>query len=327
MSQEKISIIIPIHNSESYINRCIDSLVKQTYENIEIIIIENGSTDNSYELCSEWAKKDKRIKLLHLPSGNVSLARNTGLKNVTGHYYMFVDVDDYVDPTICEKLISSAIKNKSDMTFCRIANVHKSGKIVPIPESGLKDFMDNDHVECWFETDMRHGVWRILFLTSKFVDITFDEIVNIHEDHLYFFQAKMRCSSCSIVDEPLYFYNYNYDLPTYQAKKYYRPNSNLIYKHYSLGLKEFFEHYGRDNLARAYQYQTLMELETMIIFNEEKYRRKIKELLSEDFWKQIDNRKNYKQFLKLKKLNLKTKIGYILLRHHMFGTYKFLKHS
>ena len=91
-----ISVIVPVYNVEEYLDRCIESIVNQTYKNLEILLIDDGSTDNSYNICDKWAKKDNRIKVVHKENGGVSSARNVGLDVATGDYIGFVDSDDYI---------------------------------------------------------------------------------------------------------------------------------------------------------------------------------------------------------------------------------------
>lgn len=106
----KISIIVPVYNVEKYIRRCIDSLIAQTFEKIEILLIDDGSKDSSGTICDEYALKDNRIKVIHKENGGVSSARNAGLDSATGTYIMFCDPDDYVEPTWCERLYRSIIR-------------------------------------------------------------------------------------------------------------------------------------------------------------------------------------------------------------------------
>ena len=131
--EEKIRVIVPVHNAEETIDRCVASIVGQTYGNIEIILVENGSVDKSYEKCAAWAAKDERIRLLRSEKG-VSKARNAGL-DMTGeyNYFAFVDADDYVDVTMYEKLLKKALEEDADMTFC-LTNSVQSGKITPYEE-------------------------------------------------------------------------------------------------------------------------------------------------------------------------------------------------
>lgn len=111
-----ISIIIPIYNVEKYIKQCVDSIINQTYKNIEIILVDDGSPDNCPEICDEYAKSDNRIKVIHKKNGGQSDARNAGLEKVTGDYVMFVDGDDWIDKDTCEKCIISA-KNDADLVM------------------------------------------------------------------------------------------------------------------------------------------------------------------------------------------------------------------
>ena len=101
---ELISIIVPVYKAEKHLSECIDSIISQTYENFELILIDDGSPDNSGKICDEYAEKDKRIRAIHKENGGVSSARNTGLDNASGEYITFIDSDDFVDKQYLEKL-------------------------------------------------------------------------------------------------------------------------------------------------------------------------------------------------------------------------------
>lgn len=107
----KFSIIVPIYKVEEYIERCVTSLIEQTYPNIEIILVDDGSPDNCPKICDNYAKKDSRIKVIHKVNGGLSDARNAGLKIATGDYIIFVDSDDYVNKNMCEQMLEYAKKN------------------------------------------------------------------------------------------------------------------------------------------------------------------------------------------------------------------------
>ena len=117
MPMPKVSIIVPVYNVASYIRQCIDSLVNQTYENIEIICIDDGSTDESGEILDEYAKTDSRIKLLHTSNSGVSSARNTGLSLASSEYLLFVDGDDWIDTATCQKAISIISAESADVVM------------------------------------------------------------------------------------------------------------------------------------------------------------------------------------------------------------------
>ncbi len=113
-----ISIIVPVYNTEKYLKDCVDSLVGQTYENVEIILVDDGSTDNSPSLCDTFAEKDGRVKVIHKVNGGLSDARNTGMSISEGEYIMFVDSDDWLDKKTCEELLREAELEVSDIVMC-----------------------------------------------------------------------------------------------------------------------------------------------------------------------------------------------------------------
>ena len=110
----KVSIIVPVYNSERYINRCVDSLIGQTLSDIEILLVDDGSSDNSSAICDEYAVKDNRIKVFHQKNAGAGAARNTGLEHAQGEYIGFVDSDDYVDINMYETLFCAAEKYNAD---------------------------------------------------------------------------------------------------------------------------------------------------------------------------------------------------------------------
>ena len=123
---EKISIIVPVYNSEKYLNKCINNLIKQTLTDIEIIIINDGSIDNSDKIIRSY--KDKRIKYLNKKNEGIAVTRNKGIKKSTGKYITFVDSDDYIDITFCEKMFNKAEKEKCDIVICDYYNINNHSK-------------------------------------------------------------------------------------------------------------------------------------------------------------------------------------------------------
>ena len=117
VKNEIISIVVPVYNVEKYLPECIDSLISQTYSNIEIILVNDGSTDNSGEICDNYSKIDNRIKVIHKENGGLSDARNEGLKNISGKLIMFIDSDDYIDRNLVETLYKNLIKEQADISI------------------------------------------------------------------------------------------------------------------------------------------------------------------------------------------------------------------
>lgn len=125
---KKISIIVPIYKVEDYLERCVDSIVNQTYKNLEIILVDDGSPDNCPTICDELAKADKRIKVVHKENGGLSDARNAGMDISTGDYIGFVDSDDYVESDMFEVLVDAIEENNADISCCRYTKVWDDGE-------------------------------------------------------------------------------------------------------------------------------------------------------------------------------------------------------
>lgn len=122
----KVSIIIPIYNSEKYLKRCIDSVISQTYKNLEIILVNDGSTDNSVNICNEYVKQDSRIKLISKENGGLSSARNKGLEYVTGDYVFYLDSDDYLSKKCIETLVKYIIKYDADISIIKMMYISEN---------------------------------------------------------------------------------------------------------------------------------------------------------------------------------------------------------
>ena len=129
MENPKVTVVIPIYNVEEYLPRCILSVVNQTYKNLEIILVDDGSLDRCPDICEEWKQKDSRIKVIHKANAGLGMARNTGIDNATGEYIFFFDSDDYVADNIVEKCVKNVCSNNSDAVLFGYFNVYSNGKI------------------------------------------------------------------------------------------------------------------------------------------------------------------------------------------------------
>ena len=125
-----ISIIVPVYNVEYYLHECLESLVNQTYFNLEIILIDDGSKDASGKICDEYAAKDSRIVVVHQENAGVSQARNCGIEMASGEYIMFVDSDDWVDSDICAVLMDSLSKYKTESSMCTYVREYTNNSLV-----------------------------------------------------------------------------------------------------------------------------------------------------------------------------------------------------
>ena len=127
----KISVIVPVYNAEKYLDRCIGSILAQTFRDFELILVEDGSPDRCAQMCDEWAKKDERIKVIHQSNSGPSKARNVGIAASQGEYLTFVDSDDRISPLMLEKLLRAAKKTGADIVTCAV--VRDNGKAFKLP--------------------------------------------------------------------------------------------------------------------------------------------------------------------------------------------------
>ena len=138
MRKGVVTVVLPIYNVEKYLNRCVKSVVNQTYQNLEIILVDDGSPDSCPEICDEWAKKDSRIKVVHKKNAGLGYARNTGIENATGEYICFFDSDDYIALDTIEKAYRLACKEIADVVvfgYCQVRSNGKTGKtLIPCPK-------------------------------------------------------------------------------------------------------------------------------------------------------------------------------------------------
>lgn len=134
MNIPQVSIIVPVYNVEPFIDRCIISLVNQSLKNIEIILVDDGSPDNCPALCDEWARKDKRIRVIHKKNEGLGMACNSGMDVATGEYVAFCDSDDYVDACMYADMYQTAVENQADAVFSGIKTVNQNGVVKPMNE-------------------------------------------------------------------------------------------------------------------------------------------------------------------------------------------------
>lgn len=177
-----ISIIVPVYNVEIYLEKCIESILNQTFTNFEIILVDDGSTDKSGEVCDGFAKKDNRIKVIHKKNGGLSSARNTGLEVAKGDYLGFVDSDDYINQYMFEKLYELCKKNNCDISICRFGRYDNDNLINKKIEEHITEFNNVEGIRQLFKGILyRFSVCNKLFKTTCFENILFPE-GRIHED-------------------------------------------------------------------------------------------------------------------------------------------------
>ena len=206
--QHKISVIIPVFNSLKWLEKCVTSVLNQTYKNLEIILVDDGSTDGSEKLCDDYAKKDKRVVVVHQKNGGLSAARNTGLEKASGDFVAFADSDDYLETNMLEKLHSSLLEKEADIVICGFVMEDESGKeYADTPALENKTFSSAEALELLTlpRQDRFVVAWNKLYKKELFKFTRFP-VGKIHEDqwvaHKLFFTA----SKVATIQDELYHY-------------------------------------------------------------------------------------------------------------------------
>lgn len=228
MERIKVSIIIPIFNAEKFLNKSIRSVINQTYNNIEIILVNDGSTDNSKKICEEFLKEDKRIKLVNCENNGVSFARNLGLERSTGEYVFFLDSDDWIDQNTIEIMIKKADENDADIVKINHFNTYSKGKekinnlnLVLKEKFKTKDLIVIEpkiREYLYANTYLLNTVWGELIKKNLIGNILFDNEVTYGEDLLFNFKVLQNSKKMIFLKNAYYHYyinssgiNQNYD--------------------------------------------------------------------------------------------------------------------
>ena len=201
-----ITIIIPVYNVEKYLERCIDSVIEQTYKNLEIILVDDGSTDSSGKLCDEFAKKDTRIKVIHKTNGGLSDARNKGLEIATGEYIAFADSDDYLEEDMLETLHNLSTEHNADISIVSYYEYY-NGKLIGVRDSKkLEIFNKLDAMkELLMDTKIQSYAWNKLFKRNLFENLTFPKGKNF-EDIATTLLLFEKSEKVVLLEEPKYYY-------------------------------------------------------------------------------------------------------------------------
>lgn len=207
MESNLISVIVPAYNIAEYLPRCLDSILNQTYSNLEVIVISDGSTDGTNDIIKEYAEKDCRIVPIFKENSGVSDTRNKGLEIAKGDYIGFVDGDDYIEPNMYEILLNNAIENDADISHCgyqmvfpsRVDYYYDTGKkVIQDNKKGIRDIIVGDYVE--------PGIWNKLYRKSTIENVFMPVGIKINEDVLFNFYAFTKSKKSVYEDLPLYYY-------------------------------------------------------------------------------------------------------------------------
>ena len=306
----KISIITPVFNGEKYIVRCIESVLNQTYNNIEHIVIDDGSTDKTSNICSSY--KDK-IVFIHKDNEGVSKARNIGIDKATGDYILFADADDWLEKDMCQKMIDEIESSDSEIVICGYNNYYENeNKFEPIE---LKKYSDFNFIELITNDKTKYGgfPWNKL-IKRKIIKNYFDESVHYYENLLFFLQNCNVNTKFSVIKDKLYNYCIN-DTSAVHTRKY--------------SLKKVTALNSLNKIIPLLPQSTLIEHKVHYINNyfnnlyflEDEMPNKVKELMP--YKKEMGE--YYKEVMKNKQVSLKTKVKLVCMYRFNFIYYIYKK--
>ncbi|MFR9431364.1 glycosyltransferase family 2 protein, partial [Streptococcus pneumoniae] len=207
--EDLISIVVPVYNVEKYLKKSIESVLNQTYQNIEILLVDDGSTDSSGKICESFSKVDPRIRVFHKENGGLSDARNFGIEQMKGQYVAFIDSDDYISKDYVWKLYSSIKNNDSEVSICSFLLVDEKGEKIKdeLLDSGKICLTGQQILEKVLTADgYRYVVaWNKLYRSTLFEKLKFKKGM-LYEDEFLNYPLFWDCKRVSIVEEPLYLY-------------------------------------------------------------------------------------------------------------------------
>lgn len=202
-----VSVIVPVYKVEKYLSRCIESILNQTYENIEVILINDGSPDKCPEICDEHAKRDNRVIVIHQANSGPSSARNKGLDIAKGKYIMFIDSDDFINKIMIEEMLINLIDSKADISMCDHLKIYKGNEIINFNQIKKNEVLNRENVLEWLLDEHEICVpWGKLYKSNLFFDLRF-QIDKYNED--MFIIHKLFHKARKIVYDKRQFYYYS----------------------------------------------------------------------------------------------------------------------
>lgn len=201
-----ISVIVPIYNVADYLPRCLDSILKQTYDNLEIILVDDGSTDNCGSICDSYAKEDNRIKVIHKANGGLSSARNAGLDIAKGDYISFIDSDDFIDESMYETMLKALKSNDADVCLCSYDRVNDNNEFFGITSYNDAVLSRDDAYEMLVQGNVYFVIaCNKLYKKEIFNGLRFME-GKIHEDEQLIHHIYGKCEKIVTLSDVLYHY-------------------------------------------------------------------------------------------------------------------------
>ena len=312
MKKNKISVIVPIYNVENYLRRCIDSILKSTYENLEIILVDDGSTDECPTICDDYAKKDPRIKVIHKKNGGLSDARNKGLDIATGEYISFIDSDDCINKNMLSYLMNLLVDNSCDISVCdfyTFSDVCPTVELSQNADKNFKIFSNKEAIALLLYGEKSHGdyAWNKLYKKKLFNNVRYPikrKMEDIGTTYKLYYESK----KIVISNEKLYYY-------------YQRNDSILGKKGFQIFSDNFELSFERYNFLKK---KNILNEKEIVIYHKDVLNKIIdvyknaNAILEKDYFNQKNCRAIYTEIFKkyyidiMKSSSIKLKIKYLV---------------
>lgn len=222
-----VSIIIPVYNTEKYLAACIDSILQQAYVSLEIILVDDGSTDASVCICNNYAKEYNNIRVIRIQNSGPATAKNEGLKYAQGNYIALTDSDDKMEPLMLHKMVSAAYKHDADIICCNYKQIDEKGHISHLNSTNMQYVLDHEEglIHFFSKDKIYSQCWTKIYKRQMLIDhhIVNDPGLRTDEDFIFNIRAFTHAQTTVIVDEPLYVYTHRENS---LAHAYFRNNIN-----------------------------------------------------------------------------------------------------
>lgn len=316
--EDLISVIIPVYNVEKYLDECIESITNQTYKNLEIVLVDDGSIDNSGKICDEYAKKDNRIKVIHKENKGVSSARNEGLKKSSGNWISFVDADDWLENDFCITLLNKAIETKADIALCgynRIVNGNTE-KINPSDKDLF--FSSEEYLVKSLNPQTGFGFCHMKLIKREILkNIIFNENIVVGEDALFNMTIAKNINKAIFVEKALYNYRVNSQSV---VRRYDKNYANKYLLAMQVVKRYLFEEYS-NNVDIQQNYYNFVAYHVLLIAVNYCYHPHNKGINNKKLLKEICNHEEFKDAITKSNycyLSMNRKITLFTIKHKLY---------
>ncbi len=306
ITNNKVSVVVPIYNVEKYLNRCLQSIVNQSYKNIEIILVNDGSTDNSLLIAEKKAKEDSRIKIISQQNQGLSAARNTGINNASGSYICFVDSDDFVHPDYVKLLLECILKNDADISVCDFLYIDENGNTWKRKQKENKIYNNEEALKDIFckEQNTEVMTWNKLYKIQLFKDNKiYFPVGRYHEDNFTTYRLYYYANKIAMISNELYYYLQRSN--SIMGQKFNKKRLDIIDAIEET--KDFFKNKNIKLYEEIQCYEIITKINILNNMIRDKYKGKEKQNIIKNI------NRNSKIYMKNKYIDRKTKLALIIL--------------